>query len=123
NFRSLPNIIRFNNYLYQAIPAHMQNVLNDTAKNELSEEGLRWWKNAQNDSMLVRAYENSAQEIPEKKLNNPDKQGSIEIEYIKVEDSRWRANQAQEESTLKLCEKIGEWISTGRYEAKQIGIL
>ncbi|NGM74145.1 UvrD-helicase domain-containing protein [Sphingobacterium sp. SGL-16] len=123
NFRSLPNIIRFNNYLYQAIPAHMQNVLNDTAKNELSEEGLRWWKNAQNDSMLVRAYENSAQEIPEKKLNNPDKQGSIEIEYIKVEDSRWRANQAQEESTRKLCEKIGEWISTGRYEAKQIGIL
>lgn len=123
NFRSLPNIIRFNNYLFQTIPPHMQNVLNDIAQTELSEEGLRWWRNAQNDSMLIRAYDNSAQEIPEDKLNNPHQQGSIEIEYINVEDNRWRANKAQEESTLKLCEKIGEWISSGRYEAKQIGIL
>jgi ATP-dependent helicase/nuclease subunit A len=123
NFRSLPNIIRFNNYLYQSIPTQMQNVLNDMAQNELSEEGIRWWRNAQNDSMLVRAYENSAQEIPEFKLNDPNKQGSIEIEYINVEDSRWRANQAKEESINKLCEKIDNWISSGRYDAKQIGIL
>ncbi|WP_159637623.1 UvrD-helicase domain-containing protein [Sphingobacterium composti Ten et al. 2007 non Yoo et al. 2007] len=123
NFRSLPNIIRFNNYLYQTIPTHLQNVLNDAAQTELSEEGLRWWRQAQNDSMLVRAYENSGQEIPDFKLNDNSNQGSIEIEYIPVDDNRWRANQAQEESIERLCEKVGEWISTKRYEAKQIGIL
>jgi ATP-dependent helicase/nuclease subunit A len=123
NFRSLPNIIRFNNYLYRTIPAHLQNVLNDTAQRELSDEGLHWWRQAQNDSMLVRAYENSAQEIPGSKINNVSKQGSIEIEYIAVDDNRWRANQAQEESIMRLCEKVGSWISTQRYQAKQIGIL
>ena len=123
NFRSLPNIIRFNNYLYHAIPTHMQNVLNDTAQSELSEEGLRWWRNQHNDTMLIRAYENCAQEIPDFKLEDNNKQGSIEIEYIPVDSSRFRANQAAEESITKLCDKISEWISTGRYEAKQIGIL
>ncbi|MCA5004364.1 UvrD-helicase domain-containing protein [Sphingobacterium bovistauri] len=123
NFRSLPNIIRFNNYIYQSIPTHMQNVLNDIAHEELSEEGLRWWKQAHNDTMLIRAYENSTQEIPDFKLNDAANQGSIEIEYITVENSRFRSNQVQEESTEKLCSKIGEWISSGRYAAKQIGIL
>lgn len=123
NYRSLPNIIRFNNYLYQTIPRHMQHALNDIAEKELSEEGLLWWKQANNDSMLVRAYENSAQEIPEYKLDDQTKQGSIEIEYLQVESSSWRANQVQEDSVQKLCDKIGEWISTGRYAAKQIGIL
>lgn len=123
NFRSLPNIIRFNNYLYKTIPTHMQNVLNDIANAELSDEGLKWWNQAQNNNMLIRAYENSTQEIPDFKLNDATKEGSIEIEYISVENSRFRANQVQEESTEKLCTKIDEWISTGRYEAKQIGIL
>src|SRR5690606_41968728 len=104
NFRSLPNIIRFNNYLYQTIPTHMQHALNDIAKQELSEEGLRWWTQAKNDSMLIRAYENSAQEIPEFKLQDRSKNGSIEIEYIEVENSRFRANQVQEDSVQKLCE-------------------
>ena len=123
NFRSLPNIIRFNNYLYQTIPTHLQNVLNDTVQNELSEEGLIWWRNVQNDTMLVRAYENSAQEIPDSKINEASKQGSIEIEYIPINDNRYRANQALEESITRLCEKVGDWISTKRYDAKQIGIL
>lgn len=123
NFRSLPNIIRFNNYLYQTIPTHMQHVLNDIAKDELSEEGLRWWTQAKNDSMLLRAYANSAQEIPEFKLQDPSKNGSIEIEYIEVENSRFRANQVQEDSVQKLCKKVGSWISSGRYVPKQIGIL
>lgn len=123
NYRSLPNIIRFNNYLFKTIPHHMQKVLNETAEQELTAEGLAWWKEAQNDSMLIRAYESSEQKIPENKLTEHAPQGSIEIEYIQVEDNRYRAKQAQQESTDKLCDKIGQWISSGRYKANQIGIL
>lgn len=123
NFRSLPNIIRFNNYLYQKIPVHLQHVLNDKVAEELSEEGLRWWKSEENHSMLIRAYENSSQSIPPQKENNPDQQGSIEIDYFAVSDGRFRANQVVDTAADNLCQKIGHWISTGRYNAKQIGIL
>lgn len=123
NFRSLPNIIKFNNYLYAAIPMHLQQVLNDMVHSSLSSEGLQWWRQQQNDTMLVRAYDNSAQEIPEFKVLNQDEQGSIEIEYLPVLDSRFRANRVMEESIDKLCQKISEWIASGRYQAKQIGIL
>lgn len=123
NFRSLPNIIAFNNYLYEKIPAHLQQVLNDKANDELSNEGLQWWRQQKNDSMLIRAYENSAQKIPNKYLDGSEKQGNIEIEYFPVENGRFRAGKVLEKSTLQLCAKIGEWISSGRYQAKQIGIL
>ena len=123
NFRSLPNIIKFNNYLYESIPKHLQHILNDIVDLELSEEGQQWWKQSKNNEMLIHAYENSKQEIPDFKLNDPTKKGAIEINYIEVENSRYRANQVLEESTIKLCDKVGDWISSGRYEAKQIGIL
>lgn len=123
NYRSLPNIIRFNNYLYEQIPTHLQRALNDKVANELSEEGLRWWRNEQNDNMLVRAYENSSQLIPEQKNNDPLAQGSVEINYFPVSDGRFRANQVLEAATHNLCQKIGQWITTGRYQARQIGIL
>ncbi|MBL1410692.1 UvrD-helicase domain-containing protein [Sphingobacterium faecale] len=123
NFRSLPNIIRFNNYLYQQIPFHLQQVLNKKVSEELSEEGLQWWQNEGNNTMLVQAYENSSQSIPPQKIDNTAEQGSIEIAYFQVKDGRFRANQVIDDSTAHLCQKIGHWISTGRYEARQIGIL
>ncbi len=123
NYRSLPNIIRLNNYLYEQIPHLLQQVLNDKVALEISDEGSQWWHQTQNDSMLVRAYENSQQEIPTNKIDNEAEQGSIEIVYFPVEDGRQRANQVMDIAIAHLCQKIGEWISSGRYEAKQIGIL
>lgn len=123
NFRSLPNIIAFNNYLYEKIPVHLQNLLNEKANNELKAEGLQWWRQQQNDTMLIRAYENSAQQIPAKYANQAEPQGNIEVAFFPVEHGRYRNNQVLEESTAQLCEKIGEWIRTGRYQANQIGIL
>jgi len=123
NYRSLPNIIRFNNYLYDAIPLHLQKVLNDKVTDQLEDAGLSWWREAQNDNMLIRAYANSTQEIPQKKLNNESKQGSIEITYFPVQNGSHRANQVMESSTEHLCTKIGEWITSGRYAPHQIGIL
>lgn len=123
NFRSLPRIIAFNNYIYQQIPTLLQRVLNDKVQTELSEDNYQWWLQAHNDDMLVRAYENSKQEVPPHKLQNEAAQGSVEITYFPVEDGRFRANQVMAEAVENLCHKVGEWISTGRYEAKQIGIL
>lgn len=123
NFRSLPNIINLNNYLFNSIPQHLQQVLNEKVYESLDEEGKDWWMTTGNDNMLIKAYENSQQEIPAHKKGDLDKLGSIEISYIPVSDGRFRKNQVMEESLLRLCQKIGEWFHTGRYQAKQIGIL
>jgi len=123
NFRSLPNIIAFNNYVYEKLPLLLQQVLNEKVRSELNEEGQTWWHNSQNDAMLIKAYENSRQEIPEDKAQNTEKQGSIEIAYIPVESGSRRNRQVEDQAIYRLCEKVGEWITTGRYEAKQIGIL
>ena len=123
NFRSLPNIIRLNNYLYDRIPKVLQEVLNTKVYSEISEEGRVWWQELRNDNMLIRAYENVTQQIPKHKIDNEAKQGSIEISYLPVESGSWRHKQVVEASLEQMCTRIGEWITSGRYEAKQIGIL
>jgi ATP-dependent exoDNAse (exonuclease V) beta subunit len=123
NFRSLPRIVAFNNYIYEHIPVLMQRLLNDKVQTELSEENYGWWQQEHNDNMLVRAYENSKQMVPDHKLKNEEAQGSVEITYFPVEDGRYRANHVMAHAIANLCHKVGEWISSGRYEAKQIGIL
>jgi ATP-dependent helicase/nuclease subunit A len=123
NFRSLPHIIELNNYLFERIPYMLQDVLNEKVRENLDEQDWHWWLDSGNNSMLVKAYENSQQLVPEKKQNDPNRRGSIEIQYLRVTDGRWRRNQVTEQSLDYVCEKIGEWLSTGRYEARQIGIL
>src|SRR5690606_3824916 len=110
-------------YLYETIPQQLQQLLNKIADTELSEEGLQWWHASQNDTLLLRAYDSCSQLIPSFKVGDENPQGSIEIEYLTVENSRRRANQVEEESINRLCAKVTEWISSGRYKPKQIGIL
>ena len=123
NFRSLPNIIHLNNYLFNSIPKHLQQVLNEKVSESLDEEGKQWWASSGNDSMLVKAYENSQQEVPEHKKGKLDQLGSIEISYIPVADGRYRRNQVIEESLVNLCQKISGWLLDERYQPQQIGIL
>lgn len=123
NYRSLPNIIQLNNYLYEAIPKHLQDVLNTNVLANLDEQGQLWWHTSGNAEMLIKAYENSQQSTPVHKLNNHERRGSIAITYFPVQDGRFRNNQVQEASMLAACQQIEEWISTNRYEPRQIGIL
>ena len=123
NFRSLPNIISLNNYLFSSIPLRLQQILNEKVYESLDENGKSWWTNSGNDTMLIKAYENSKQDIPPHKQDNHNKLGSIEISYIPVSDGRYRRNQVIDESLLLLCQKINEWLDSGRYQARQIGIL
>lgn len=123
NFRSFPNIIRLNNYLFNAIPKMLQEVLNDKVMENLQEEYRQWWNNSGNSEMLIKAYANSEQQIPPHRLADTQKVGSIEIAYLPVDDGRWRRNQVAEQALKLTAEKIGIWLTSGRYAARQIGIL
>ncbi|SMG40770.1 UvrD-helicase domain-containing protein [Sphingobacterium psychroaquaticum] len=123
NYRSLPRIIALNNYLFSAMPQRLQEVLNEKVRESLPPEEWDWWETSGNDRMLIKAYENSQQEVPAHKQGADHPQGAIEIQYLPVEDGRYRRNQVMEESLRLMSEKVGEWISTGRYEPRQIGIL
>ncbi|TDS13982.1 UvrD-helicase domain-containing protein [Sphingobacterium paludis] len=123
NFRSYPNIITLNNYLFSSIPKMLQEVLNDKVMDNLQAEAQQWWIASGNSEMLVKAYANSEQQIPSHRLENKGRQGAVEIQYLPVTDGRWRRNQVTDTALDLLCEKIGAWLSTGRYKARQIGIL
>lgn len=123
NFRSYPHIIALNNYLFGSIPQKLQAVLNEKVREELDEDGQHWWAASGNAHMLVKAYENSTQQVPPNRQNSPEKAGSIEIQYLPVQDGRYRRNQVIEDALQLVCEKINSWISSGRYTSKQIGIL
>lgn len=123
NFRSFPQIIKLNNYLFSSIPQLLQEVLNDKVMENLQDEYRQWWLDSGNSTMLIKAYANSTQQIPAHRLANSEELGSIEIAYLPVDDGRWRRNQVIEESLQRLAEKIGSWLSSGRYTARQIGIL
>ncbi|MFD2599917.1 UvrD-helicase domain-containing protein [Sphingobacterium corticis] len=123
NYRSLPNIIRFNNHLYATLPQHLQQVLNETVQQTLNDADLRWWRESGNDQMLIRAYANSTQQVPQSKMDTNLPQGELDICYIPVADGRYRKNQVIEESLQRLCAQIGTWISSGKYQANEIGIL
>jgi len=122
NYRSLPRIITFNNHLFAQLPQKLQQLLNDKVQESLSEEAWQWWTASGNHQMLNQAYAQSQQEIPLHKINAP-KQGSIEIEYLPVEDNRYRRQKVMDEALERLCNKIEIWISSKRYEPRQIGIL
>lgn len=123
NYRSLPQIIRFNNYIYTEIPKKLQQVLNEQVESMLQEEDLSWWHASGNDTLLLRAYEKSQQEIPVHKLEAGKPAGEIDIAYLPVEDGRYRRNQVMEDAIDMLCKQIGAWLATGKYRAGQIGIL
>lgn len=123
NFRSFPNIITLNNYLFEHVPLRLQDVLNEKVFEALDDEGKQWWTDSGNASMLAKAYANSRQEVPPHRLSAQGAAGSIEIRYLPVEEGRQRRKQVAEQALDLMAEKIGDWISSGRYVPKQIGVL
>lgn len=123
NFRSLPNIINFNNYVFAELPKRLQAVLNEKVCESLAPQDWAWWEEAGNAGMLIKAYENSTQLIPEKKQVEGAAKGTIEVQYLPVQNGMRRRNQVLKDALTLLSEKIGLWISSGRYKPSQIGIL
>ncbi|MVZ63050.1 UvrD-helicase domain-containing protein [Sphingobacterium humi] len=123
NYRSLPNLIKLNNYLFASIPPLLQEVLNEKVLENLNEEGRNWWSRTGNDQMLIKAYADSQQELPAHLQRADAPQGSIEINFLPVENGSWRSKKVEDASIEALCHKIGDWIASGRYKPAQIGIL
>lgn len=123
NYRSLPNIIHFNNYLFETIPSHIQKLLNEHIAADLSDEGQSWWNEMGYNHMIIKAYEGASQQVPKSKLQDKLQQGSITVKYLEVENNVRRSSQVEELAVSSLCQQIEEWITSGRYRANQIGIL
>ncbi|UIR56130.1 UvrD-helicase domain-containing protein [Sphingobacterium sp. SRCM116780] len=123
NYRSLPNIIHFNNYLFETIPQQIQQLLNEHIEENLTDEGKNWWKEMGYDHMIMKAYEGASQQIPEEKIYDESKKGSITIKYLPVENNIRRNSQVEPAAVEALCQQIHHWLATGRYQANQIGIL
>jgi len=122
NYRSSPQIIALNNYIFTALPQQLQELLNQQIADELGEDEQQWWQQTGNHRMLIEAYQHSAQKAPQQ-LPDQQAQGRIEIEYLPPENGQYRATKVRGASLEKLCDKIGEWIGSGRYRPDQIGIL
>src|SRR5690606_12707450 len=96
---------------------------NKKVEAELGEQGLAWWRSSGNDHMLTQAYKNSRQLVPKEKTGPNKPQGSIDIQYIPVENGNHRATKVREITVENLCQTIGGWLKSGRYTPGQIGIL
>ncbi len=123
NYRSAPEIIALNNYIFEHLPRVLQNVLENKVRESVDEQGLNWWLSTGNSELLIKAYQDSKQQVPAHKVNNLTEKGSVEIRYIPVDSNAHRRSQVQDESLDILSEKISDWILSGRYTPKQIGIL
>src|SRR5690606_33316690 len=86
NFRSAPEIIRFNNYLYRVLPAEVQAYLNQQVEKELPEAHyVQAWQGRGLDTTVLRAYEGSEQVVPAHRRHQPA--GSVFLEFLRDEEA------------------------------------
>ncbi|NEU10420.1 UvrD-helicase domain-containing protein [Flavihumibacter sp. R14] len=120
NYRSAANIIDFNNFLFRHSPAMLQNHLNEKVRSD-GGEGLfsDWWQKSGFEDIIVKAYGQSLQQKSPVTASG----GTVEINYLPVENNKYRDSQCREKTLEHLASTINEWISTDRYQAGQICVL
>ncbi|TFV92414.1 DNA helicase UvrD [Algoriphagus kandeliae] len=113
NFRSLPGIIRFNNSVFGALPA-------------LMEDGMEREFGIDSKSLLSDAFKEAKQEIPEKKLQM-DFQGKIRIEFTeKPARSSYQSDNEEEEDEEGVLDKLPQVVMDLQekgYQLKDIAFL
>lgn len=128
NFRSQKHIVEFNNFVTAHLPPLMQSLVNDRIRIELGEDGYHAvWQNSTLDTAIVRAYDGAQQAVaPHNQLIDG---GNIDIEYISkksTEDGEERSLSVSEilQISAERCyDRVSEWISSGAYQPRDIGIL
>lgn len=125
NYRSLENIIDFNNFLYKHGPSWLQEQLNDKVKNGIGEEAYEeWWQKEGFNQSIIRVYETSFQQKPlNKSSGNKGGKVNVKIHPIEKGNRSSRQTQTKEHALLALGNQILVWIQTGKYLPGQIGIL
>lgn len=120
NYRSYEYIVAFNNRVFEHAPRWLQQRLNDRIRSELGEEEYeRWWQPSGNHDTLIRAYADSRQQLPA----SARKGGKVQVDFIDVGSNNHRASAVKEEALTRLADTLIGWLSSGIYQAGQIGIL
>lgn len=121
NRRSSENIIRFNNFLYNRLPAILQQNLNDVF-NESAPEYLHESWETENSSLIEKAYEDSNQEITPHTLPG----GKVEIMFFSKEPKAYSPEEQEDEESSEAAaytiEKLIEILKQG-ISMRDIGIL
>lgn len=111
NWRSLPNIINFNNAIFNTSPLLLQALFNSDLNNLGHTE-----TNSHLSTRIVQAYENAYQEIPEKKTWAND--GYVKIDFVDTEEfTDWH------DSVLQQLPLEIEQLQDRGYQLKDIAIL
>ncbi len=120
NYRSHENIVTFNNLVFEHAPQWLQHRLNERILTELGEEEYkRWWKSTGNHDTIIRAYNDSRQQLP----SMQKKGGRVQVDFIDVGSNNHRASAVKEEALDRLADTLIGWLSSDTYHPGQIGIL
>jgi len=123
NYRSLPHIIKFNNFLFEKAPKLLQQKLNEKIYSEIGDHLYdSWWKASGYAEILVDAYAEAVQKIPE---NKQGKGGNVTVSFFSVTSSlsKTRPKEIKPLALKALSDTLVGWLSSGKYRANQIGIL
>ena len=113
NWRSLENIVAFNNTLFNILPQILQNKYNEKLE-EIKNLNVRKILKEQNyDRMLIDAYSKQNQKVPEGKET---KGGKVKIYFLEKDEYKEKLDE-------KFPEIIDKMIKNGLKNPKDIGIL
>ncbi|MBE7177722.1 MAG: UvrD-helicase domain-containing protein, partial [Mucilaginibacter polytrichastri] len=124
NYRSSANIILFNNFLFRHIPGLLQNLINEQVTVAADTAYQEWWTGNGYAQIITAAYAQS-QQLPAK---NTPAGGAVHVEFLDVENNKFRGTQIAEAALRKLNDHLESWVKTdarpgNRYDAGQICIL
>ncbi|GAB1462835.1 UvrD-helicase domain-containing protein [Pedobacter sp.] len=123
NYRSAANIITFNNYLYQSLPAVVQQQLNNNVT-EKSDKLLEWWDENGYSDIVTSVYEKAKQNpSPFTKAG-----GTIKVKRFGKADApedveRFSETVYREIALQDVIEEIKILKTEKKYQAKDIAIL
>ncbi|WP_373496320.1 UvrD-helicase domain-containing protein [Aquiflexum sp.] len=108
NFRSLPNIIAFNNALFKKLPQSFENVVTQSY-------------HAEDASVISKAYQDVFQHVSPHKIDSEYK-GKVRFEFIDVKESEEEEGKFDEQVLSRLPQMVMELQDKG-YGLKDIAYL
>ena len=108
NFRSLPNIITFNNALFKKLPKSFENVVSQAY-------------HAEDAEIISKAYQDVFQKVSEKKTDSEYK-GKVRFEFIDVKESEEEEGNFDEQTLSRLPQMVMDLQDKG-YLLKDISFL
>lgn len=113
NWRSLENIVAFNNTLFNILPQILQNKYNEKLEEIKNLNVKKILKEQNYDRMLIDAYSEQNQKVP---VGKETKGGKVKIYFLEKDEYKEKLDE-------KFPEIIDKMIKNGLKNPKDIGIL